>query len=863
MRYLIVGGVAGGATTAARLRRNDEKAEIILFERGDWISYANCGLPYYLGGTIKERDRLFVQTPEGFAKSFHVDVRTANEVVAIDPQRRQVTVRRLREDGEYVEGYDRLVLSPGAEPIRPAIPGIDTAGIFTLRGVGDTDAIQEFLERTKPRRALIVGAGFIGLEMAENLHRRGIFVTIVEATNQVMNILDYEMAAAVHQHLKVKGVEFYLKEAVSSFGTSEGRIIAALSSGRQLATDMVILSIGVRPDNRLAAQAGLEVGKSGGIRVDTHLCTSDSNIYALGDAIEFRNPITGKPMLIPLAGPANKQARIVADNIAFGNKRVYRGTIGTGIAKVFDLTVASTGASEKLLEREGMPFLSTITHSSSHAGYYPDAIPMSIKTLFSPTDGRLLGAQIVGYEGVDKRIDLFASVLGRGGTIQDLQEIEHAYAPPYSSAKDPVNIAGFVAENVLTGRSVPLSWKQLLDTERNAAFLLDVRTPEEFAVETIEGAVNIPLAELRGRLGELPRDREIVVFCGVGQRAYNAERILRQSGFEQVYNLSGGIKTYQLATQKQGNEDIYERDFVGKDDTIYQVDPFSPKRAVGEAATLGPAGNGRTGTSGGASGAGGAASARAGASGQPGAFGVRAIEVDACGLQCPGPIMRLAAEIKRVGIGERIIETATDPGFGRDVESWARMTGNRLLELTQEAGRITAVIERAEPKREEVVVHQDGREATIVVFSDSLDRALASFVIANGAVSAGKKVTMFFTFWGLSVLKKPTPTKTRKDLVGRMFGMMLPRGSKALHLSKLNMGGLGTAMMRSRMKAKRVDSLEEMIQSAMKAGVRLVGCQMSMDLMGVAREELYDGVEIGGVATYLEAASAARANLFI
>jgi len=850
MKCLIVGGVAGGATVAARLRRNDEKAEIILLERGEYISYANCGLPYYLGGIIKERDRLFVQTPEGFAKNFRIDVRTRNEAVAIDRKNRELVIKNLRDGTEYRERYDKLVLSPGAEPIRPAIPGIELPGIFTLRDVAGTDAIQEFISTENPRRALIVGAGFIGLEMAENLHRRGIFVTIVEATNQVMNILDYEMAAAVHQHLKVKGVEFYLKDAVSSFSRSEGRLIAALSSGRHLTADLVILSIGVRPDNRLAAQAGLAVGKTGGIHVDASLRTDDPDIYALGDAIEFRSPILGKPALTPLAGPANKQGRIVADNIAFGDKRSYRGSIGTGIAKVFDLTVASTGASEKLLEREGMPFLSAITHSSSHAGYYPNAIPLSIKILFSPSDGRLLGAQIVGYEGVDKRIDLFASVLGRGGTIQDLQEIEHAYAPPYSSAKDPVNIAGFVAENVLTGRSATIRWKELLQRERRDVYLLDVRTPEEFALETIENAVNIPLAELRDRLSELPHEREIIVFCGVGQRAYNAERILRQSGFDKVYNLSGGIKTYLLATQKQSNEDIYERDFVGKDDTIYQVDPFAPKPVDhrGTAAAPGAA-------------AGNGSGAPAGGAETP--FGVRTLAVDASGLQCPGPIMRLAQEIKKIGSGERILETATDPGFGRDVESWARMTGNRLLELKEEAGRITAVIEKSEPSSEAAVVHHNGKAATIVVFSDSLDKALASFVIANGAASAGKSVTMFFTFWGLSVIKKPQRPKVRKDFMGRMFGMMLPSSSQALKLSKLNIAGFGSVMMRSRMKAKRVDSLESMIQAAMNAGIRLVGCQMSMDLMGVAREELYEGVEIGGVATYLEAAGGAQANLFI
>ncbi|HUX19592.1 MAG TPA: FAD-dependent oxidoreductase, partial [Spirochaetia bacterium] len=501
MKYVIIGGVAGGATTAARLRRNDENAEIIMLERGEFISYANCGLPYYLGGVITERDRLFVQSPESFNRTFRVDVRTASEVVSINRDDKTVSVR---ESGgkEYLESYDKLVLSPGAEPIRPPIPGINGPGIFTLRSVPDVDKIAALMESNKPKRAVIVGAGFIGLEMAENLHRRGIFVTIVEMANQVMNILDYEMAAAVHQHLKVKNVEFYLQDGVASFTQDGNHTIVALKSGRRLVADLVILSIGVRPDTALAKDAGLAIGKSGGIVVDKYLQTSDPDVYAVGDAIEFISPITGNPTVIPLAGPANKQARIAADNICNGNTRSYRGAIGTGIAKVFDLTVASTGASEKLLQRENIPYLSVVTHSSSHAGYYPNAIPMSIKTIFSPTGGRLLGAQVVGYEGVDKRIDLFASVLRNSGTIYDLQEIEHAYAPPFSSAKDPVNIAGFVAENVLVGQSHHIHWNQLLQTSTEERFLVDVRTPEEFAIDTIEGAVNIPVDTIRDRLDE-------------------------------------------------------------------------------------------------------------------------------------------------------------------------------------------------------------------------------------------------------------------------------------------------------------------------------------------------------------------------
>jgi NADPH-dependent 2,4-dienoyl-CoA reductase/sulfur reductase-like enzyme/rhodanese-related sulfurtransferase len=573
MKYLIIGGVAGGATTAARLRRNDESAEIIIVERGDHISYANCGLPYYIGGVIRDRERLFVQSPENFMRTFRIEVRVKTEALAVSPAAHSVLLKNLATQEEYEESYDKLVLSPGAEPVKPPIPGISDSRIFTLRSVPETDAIKEFVDEKSPKRAVIVGAGFIGLEMAENLHERGIYVTIVEMAEQVMNVVDYEIAAEVHQHLKTKNVEFYLRDGVASFEQEDGRLVVRLQSGRRLQTDLVILSIGVRPESKLAREAGLTVGKTGGIKVDKYMRTSEPDIYAVGDAVEFVSPITGKPSITYLAGPANKQGRIAADNIAFGDTRVYNGAIATAIAKVFDVTVASTGASEKTLKQEGIPYAVTMTHSSSHAGYYPDAKAMSIKTIFSPEDGRLLGAQIVGYEGVDKRIDLFATVLRNGGTVYDLGELEHAYAPPYSSAKDPVNIAGFVAENVLMSKSRHIQWHQILQCDMNELFLLDVRTPAEFENGTIEGAVNIPNYELRDRLSEVPKNKAVVVFCGIGLRAYMSERVLRQSGFSDVYNLSGGYKTYSTATQKQSNEDIFEHDVIWKDDNIYQVDP--------------------------------------------------------------------------------------------------------------------------------------------------------------------------------------------------------------------------------------------------------------------------------------------------
>jgi NADPH-dependent 2,4-dienoyl-CoA reductase/sulfur reductase-like enzyme/rhodanese-related sulfurtransferase len=483
------------------------------------------------------------------------------------------------------------VLSPGAEPVKPPIPGIQDPAIFTLRSVKETDAIKSYLDEQQPKRAVVVGGGFIGLEMAENLHERGIRVTLVEMAQQVMNLLDYEMAAEVHKHLKTNEVEFYLKDGVAQFERHDDGLTVVLQSGRRIESDVVILSIGVRPENKLAKEAGLDIGETGGIKVDEHLRTNDPDIYAIGDAIEYPHAVTGKPTITYLAGPANKQGRLTADNIVHGDVKRYPGAIGTAVAKVFDLTVAITGVSEKSLHDQGVPYRSVITHSSSHAGYYPDAKPLSVKTLFSPDDGKLLGAQIVGYEGVDKRIDLFATVLRHGGTVEELTEIEHAYAPPYSSAKDPVNIAGFVAENVLTGRSRHIQWHEVLDYDVNELFILDVRTPEEFERGTVEGAVNIPNTELRERIDEVPRDKQVVTVCGVGLRAYQAERILRQHGFERVANLSGGYTTYSAATAKQSNEDIFANDVIYKDDNIYQANPEeSESRARSRAAAAHSAG---------------------------------------------------------------------------------------------------------------------------------------------------------------------------------------------------------------------------------------------------------------------------------
>jgi len=824
-KYLIIGGVAGGATTAARLRRLDEKAEIILFERGKNISYANCGLPYYIGNTITDREKLLVQTPESFHARLNIDVRVQQEVTKINRKAKTVSILNHQTGETYTEGYDKLVASPGAEPVKPPITGISDPSIFTLRNVSDTDKIKTFCDQNKPRRAVVVGAGFIGLEMAENLHHLGMNVTIVEMGNQVMAPLDYEMAAEVHQHLKTKKVEFYLNDGVSAFQRKEDLLTVHLQSGRAIETDMVILSIGVRPETRLAREAGLELAENGGIKVNEYLQTNDPDIYALGDAIAFPHPITGKPVNTYLAGPANKQGRMVADNIVLGNIKEYKGSIATAIAKVFDITVASTGLPAKALKKEGIEFISNIIHGSSHAGYYPGAMPYTLKILFHPETGKLYGAQMIGYKGVDKRIDLIATVLRENGTIYDLQEIEHAYAPPYSSAKDPVNQAGFAAENIITGRVKIINWDELADLHSPNICLLDVRTPQEHELGHMEGSVNIEVDQIRGRLDEIPRDKKIIIYCGVGLRGYLASRILMQNGFEEVYNLSGGYKTYEHTTGKQSNEDIFGSSYIDKDDYIYrgkQNEPAPLKELV------------------------------------------KMMEVDACGLQCPGPILKLKAEMDKLQPGNQLQQKASDPGFLKDVRSWCNMTGNKLISLDSEKGIITAVIEKGEGlKQPEKGSPAPAQNKTMVIFSDDMDRALASLVIANGAASTGSQVTLFFTFWGLNIIKKVHKPKVEKDLMGSLFGKMMPDNSRKLKLSKMNMLGMGSLMMRKRMLAKHVDSIEDMIRTALENGVRMIACQMSMDVMGISGEELIDGVEIGGVASYLEEAEKSNLNLFI
>ena len=873
-RVLIVGGVAGGASAAARARRLSEESQIVLFERGEHISFANCGLPYHIGGAIAQRDRLLVQTAAGMRKRFRIDVHTRTEVVSIDRPNRELVVRDLRGPqggATRRESYDYLVLSPGAAPVRPPIPGGDHARVFTLRNMADMDAIKGVVDGLiqpgqGPGHAVIVGGGYIGLEMAEALRQRSMGVTLVERTDQVFAPADPEMAQAVAQELALHGVDVRLGESVAAIeaadqqaGVSASPLRARLSGGETVACDLLILAVGVKPEARLAQEAGLAIGPTGGILVDEHMRTSDERIYAVGDAVEVKDFVGGWAALIPLAGPANRQGRIAADNI-FGLPSVYPRTQGTAICKVFDLAIGMTGLSEKACRRMGVPCEKVYVHPASHASYYPGASPLSLKVLFDPTSGKLLGAQAVGGKGVDKRIDVLAVALRAGMTVRDLQDLELSYAPPYGSAKDPINYAGFAASNALAGDVKLCHAADMTPSEHN--LLLDVRTHAEAQGGTIAGAVNISVDELRDRLGELPRDKELLVFCAVGLRGYLACRMLTQKGFA-CRNLSGGYKTYRAVQDSQAARD--------------------------KAATSAPAGGPPPNPS---SGAGAANPATAQAScenaatsaapGQcccetklaqddipksvlAGSGPVRTI--DATGLQCPGPILRLKQELATLSGGQALRIRVSDRAFGADVRAFCKSTGNTLVSVGPDGGVIQATIVRGlAPSTVPASQPTDAPSApktTLVVFSNDLDKALAAFIIANGAAAMGGEVTLFFTFWGLNILRKPQPPSVRKDLVSRMFGWMMPRGAARLTLSKMHMAGMGTGMMKGIMRKKNVLSLEQLIEQARQAGVRLVACTMSMDVMGIAREELLDGIEEGGVAMYLGEAQNGRVNLFI
>ncbi|MFA6202127.1 MAG: FAD-dependent oxidoreductase [Gallionella sp.] len=829
MKVVIIGGVAGGATAAARIRRNDERAEIVMIERGPYISFANCGLPYHISGTIEQREQLQVTSEPAFEARYRVDVRSRTEAIAIDRQAKLVRLRDLNTGDEYDESYDKLLLSPGAEPVRPKLPGIDSPRVFGLRNIPDLDRIMGHLEQHSPRRAVVIGGGFIGIEVAENLHEKGIFTTLVEGADQILLPLDYEMAAIVHSHMKDKNVELYLSDKVERFEDKDDHTVVYLGSGRRLQADMVVLAIGVRPETTLARASGLELGSTGGIKVDSHLQTSDPDIYAVGDAIEVTQFISGRQALIPLAGPANRQGRMAADNIVFGNKQQYRGTQSTSILKAFDLAAATTGLNEKQLIAAEIPFLTCITHSGSHASYYPGAKQISLKLLFSP-EGKILGAQAVGADGADKRIDVISTAIHGNLNVEDLAELELAYAPPFSSAKDPVNIAGYVAINLLNKSHEMIAWRELharLLAKSSELQLIDVRTAEEYEFGSIATARNFDVNQIREHLDELDRNAPVVVFCQIGLRGYLAYRILKQHGFTQVSNLSGGYKTYSWAVDKQSNPDIFDYEDIKR-----RAPEVIEAERSGSAALVAPGGELHT--------------------------------LNAVGLQCPGPIMKTYKAMEALDAGELLEVTVSDPAFGRDIRAWAKKTGNDVLSLKSDKGLIVVLLRKNKAVPVVALPAATRDKLTLVVFSDDLDKVMASMIIANGALAMGKPVSLFFTFWGLDVLRRENAPARDKPMMDRMFSSMLPSGVDHLNsISKMDMHGLGAKMIRKVMHDKGVETPGHLLQSLVDGGAQMIACQMSMDVMGIHQSELIDGVEIGGVAAFLGEASESGTTLFI
>ncbi|MDD3174310.1 MAG: CoA-disulfide reductase [Herbinix sp.] len=826
-KVLIVGGVAGGASAAARLRRLDETAEIIMFERDEYISFANCGLPYYIGESIKERGKLLVQTPESMNARFNIDVRNNSEVIKVDADKKTVTVNSKMK-GVYEESFDYLILSPGAKAIRPNIPGINNEKIFTLRNIPDTDRIKAYVDKKEIKSAVVIGGGFVGVEMAENLRERGLGVTLVEAAPHILAPFDYDMTILAEKEMVENGIKLVLGDGVKAFQEKGSQVEVTLTSNTKFNADMIILAIGVAPDTSFLKDSGLTLGTRGHIIVNDKMQTNKEGIYAVGDVIEVIDFVTKQKTAIPLAGPANKQGRIAADNVA-GLNSSFKGSQGTSIIKVFSLTAASTGANERTLQREGISYKTIFIHPVSHASYYPGAVPMTLKLIFNE-EGKVLGAQGIGYEGVDKRIDVIATVIRLGGTIEDLTELELSYAPPFSSAKDPVNMAGFVAQNILEGRAHTTTWSEVEEMNPEDYILVDVRTELEYGNGHIEGAINLPVDSLRNRLSELDPSKTVVEYCQVGLRGYVADRILTQHGFK-VLNVTGGYKTVSSLKFDANKEDNVVLKAAEVTNQV-KVDPdtqtiMEETRPSGEFDKT----------------------------------------LDACGLCCPGPLMQVKASMTDMEDGQILKVAASDPGFFEDIKAWCKRTNNELVELKKTGSNITAFIKKLGVSSEALVHCQEVTQVkdnkTMVVFSGDLDKAIASFIIANGAASMGKKVTMFFTFWGLNILRKPEKVKVQKNMIGNMFGMMMPRGSKKLKLSNMNMMGMGSKMIRMVMKKNNVSSLEELIQAAIDNGIEVVACQMSMDVMGLKIEELIDGVKIGGVGYYLGEAEDSNVNLFI
>ena len=802
-RVVIVGGVAGGASAAARLRRLNEDLEIIIFEKGSYVSFANCGLPYHIGEVIQNRESLLLQTPESLKARFNIDVRVNSEVIEVNSSEKKIKVKM--DDGrEMDEKFDFLILAPGAKPLVPNIKGIENSKILTLRNMNDMDKIKEKLESKNIKRAVVVGGGYVGVETAENISHLGITTTLIEAAPNILAPFDGEMVNILEYEIVNNGINLMTGEKVIEFREKNRGIEIILESNKVVETDIVILAIGVIPDTKFLSNSGVLLGEKGHILVNDELETNIPGIYAVGDAILVKNYITNESSAIPLAGPANRQGRIVAGNIENRNEK-YKGSLGTAIIKVFGLTGASTGLNERAVKRLNISYERIYLHPNDHASYYPGATPISIKLIYEKGSGKILGAQVIGIKGVDKFIDVIATTIKFSGKLEDLAELELAYAPPFSSAKSPINMAGFVGLNLEEGLVEQIVMEDLKNYDKNKQIILDVREEVEVATGKIDNSINIPLSELRKRFIELPKDKEILIYCAVGLRGYIASRFLLQNGYR-VKNIAGGIKS--------------------KIKDIHFIDKSNNQNKI-ESASI-----------------------------------IEGEYLDLSGLSCPGPLVKIKERIDNLKEEEILKVKVSDPGFYNDIQSWYKTTKNSLLSLEKKNGYIFATLKKSGVTKNndnKIIETKDG--VTIVVFSGDLDKAIAAFIIANGALAMGKKVTMFFTFWGLSILKRKNLEK--KSWIEKMFAMMLPKNSNQLPISKMNFFGIGAKLIRWVMKQKNIMSLEELMKKAIESGVEITACTMSMDVMGITQEELIDGINYGGVGQYLGATEGANTNLFI
>jgi len=789
-KVLIVGGVAGGASTATRLRRLDENLEIIIFEKGEYVSFANCGLPYHIGEVIENRESLLVQTPESLKARFNLDVRVKSEVIEVNGEDKKVKVK-TKNGEEYEENFDFLVLSPGAKPLFPSIKGIESNKIFTLRNINDMDKIKAEIKNS------------------ENLKHLGIDTTLIEAAPHILESFDSEISNILEFELINNGLKLMTSEKVVEFQEAENEIIIKLESGKTVTTDIVILSIGVSPDTKFLQNSGINLGEKGHILVNENLETNLKGVCALGDSILVKNYLTNQDVAIPLAGPANRQGRIVAGNIVGRNEK-YKGSLGTAIIKIFELTAASTGLNERALKQLNIPYEKIYLHPNNHAAYYPGASPISIKALYNKENKQILGAQALGISGVDKFIDVIATSIKFKATIDDLSELELAYAPLFLSAKSPANMLGFIGQNIEDGLLEQVFMEDLKNYNEKENIILDVREELELIGGKFNNSINIPLSELRKRYNELPKDKEIWTYCAVGLRGYIASRFLSQKGYK-VKNLAGGIKSREKVILKAKEEENVNKESnsnIGKEEDY----------------------------------------------------------LDLSGLSCPGPLVKIKEKIDKLQENEELKVKVSDPGFYNDIQAWSKVTKNTLLSLDKKDGLTYATLQKGKTskvieKNHKNMIIEDKSNMTMVVFSGDLDKAIAAFIIANGALTMGKKVTMFFTFWGLSILKKKNLSK--KNFIEKMFAMMLPKNSKDLPVSKMNFFGIGAKMIRSVMRKKNIMSLEELIKKAIDSGVNITACTMSMDVMGINKEELIDGINYGGVGQYLGEAEKSNNNLFI